>query len=283
MVRNNFAILAVFLLTGCYTEFAYISYNGAGDTPPDSIAPGDTANGRIPATVAANPNQVCYWTRDIMGQPELRCDDPDYGRDWYMYNDYPWWNRSDPYFYGSYNYGGRDQRCPAYYYYDNSCGACRYYTGYSGGEQNVWWRNSASGGSSPSPQSAHPQRSRAGTAPTAGAPLNKSTSTQSAGGSSVGNVQPRARSVVPASGEGVSIRQLPNINEHPKEQLLDEQNAADSPRPVDASPAPQQANQQTPPPATVNPPSATSAGNNPPDPNQNSDNSSRDRHNPRSW
>jgi hypothetical protein len=286
MIRNVTVFLMAFLLTGCYTEFAYINNNVSGDTPPDSIAPGDTAYGRIPETVAADPNQVCYWTRDITGQPELRCDDPDYGRDWYMYNDYPWWNRSDPYFYGSYNYDGRDQRCPAYYYYDNTCGACRYYSGYSGGEQNSWWRNSSSGGSSASPQAPHQRRSRTGTAPTtsgsAAVPLNKSTSTQSSGSSSTGSLQRRERSVMPASGEGVSIQESPIVKEFPKEQSYDQPHAVEPQRPADVTPA-SQTNQQTVAPAPEPAQSATTGGNNPPQQNPNSDNSSKDRHNPRSW
>jgi len=143
MIRNAAGVLCLLLVAGCYTQFAYVRSNADSDVPPDSAYAADGSGAYLRDTVPANPNQVCYWTRDILGRPELVCDDADYGRDWYRYSEYPWWNRSDPYFYGSYNSSGWDQRCPAYYYYDNSCGECRYYSGYGGGDHGTWWWNSS--------------------------------------------------------------------------------------------------------------------------------------------
>jgi hypothetical protein len=148
MIRNAAGVLCLLLVAGCYTQFAYVRSSADSDVPPDSAYAADGSGAYLRDTVPANPNQVCYWTRDILGRPELVCDDADYGRDWYRYSEYPWWNRSDPYFYGSYNSSGWDQRCPAYYYYDNSCDACRYYSGYGGGDHGTWWWNSSGQGSS---------------------------------------------------------------------------------------------------------------------------------------
>ena len=220
-----------------------------------------------------------------MGNPELRCDDADYGRDWYYYNDYPWWNRSDPYFYGSYNYGGWDQRCPAYYYYDHSSGDCRYYTGYSGNQDSWWWNSSSVSGESAA-QASHPRRSRSAGVPSrtgnSAVPLNKSSSAQSGSGSSSGGVHVRPRSVVPIQRGENTISETPVVKELPKEQIGEQPRPAEQPRDMDVRPAPeQQAVQQAPPPP---PPSqSTPSGSNQPDQNQNSDNSSHDRHNPRSW
>ena len=163
MIRKAFAILCLCACAGCYTQFAMIPRNEAGIEPPDSVAGGDSAQSRIQDTVRVSNNQVCYWTRDLTGQPELRCDDANYGRDWYRYNSYPWWNRTDPYFFGSYNTYGWDEQCPAYYYYDNSCGSCRYYDGYSGHSSSWWWNSPGHGSSgSSSSSSANQLRSRNG-------------------------------------------------------------------------------------------------------------------------
>ncbi len=112
MKRNAAAVLCVFLFAGCYTQFAYVNRAALEGVPPDSALPADSASAYIRDSVPANPNQVCYWTRDMWGRPQLVCEDADYGRDWYRYNYYPWWNRSDPYFYGSYNSYGWDETLP---------------------------------------------------------------------------------------------------------------------------------------------------------------------------
>lgn len=144
MIKRILPFLAVLFFTGCYTQFATLDNDSQSNTiPPDSVvAANDSTHSSVRTTLSINDNQVCYWTRDLWGRPELRCNDSYYGRDWYSYNYYPWWNRSSSYYYGSYNYYGYNQRCPAFYYYDYSCGMCRYYTGYSGYRDNQWWWDS---------------------------------------------------------------------------------------------------------------------------------------------
>ncbi len=199
MKRLGFLIFGVFLFTGCYTQFATMDRLGENQyIPPDSLAANDSGKVVIRDTVRVNDREVCYWTRDIWGRPELRCEDSYYGRDWYRYNSYPWWNRSSGYLYGDYNYYGFDEPCPAYYYYDYSCGACRYYSSYSGGHRDWWWNTgSGSGASSGASSSTIPSRSRNTRTegiPTAsqrtGAPsstLSKNATTQPATGSSTQN------------------------------------------------------------------------------------------------
>jgi hypothetical protein len=141
--------MCMLLLTGCYTQFER-SQRVLSDQylPPDSVMSQDSVRAGIPDTLRVNNNQVCYWTKDIYGRPQLRCEDSYYGRDWYRYNNYPWWNSSSSYYYGDYNYNGWDEPCPAYYYYDNTCGACRYYRNYQGGHRDWWWNSSNRGSSS---------------------------------------------------------------------------------------------------------------------------------------
>jgi hypothetical protein len=279
MKRNTVAVLCVFLFAGCYTQFAYVNRAALEGVPPDS------ASAYIRDSVPANPNQVCYWTRDMWGRPQLVCEDADYGRDWYRYNYYPWWNRSDPYFYGSYNSYGWDERCPAYYYYDNSCGACRYYSGYTGGDHGSWWWNSPSASGGSGTGTPHVRRSRtAGVSSNRGAgvaPLNKGASVQSGGsnGSASGAVRtPRTRTGAVSEG---TISQPPTIQELPKQQVEEQQPPADQPRP-DVQRVPDQPPVQQPPAQSSPPPSQSpSNGNsNPPDQNQNSDGG---RRNPRSF
>jgi hypothetical protein len=70
-------------------------------------------------TIIQKENEVCVWERDLMGYPQLRCYKTNYPRSWMLYNNTPWWYRNDPFWY-DYN------RCPRYYYYDPSCGCCKY-------------------------------------------------------------------------------------------------------------------------------------------------------------
>jgi hypothetical protein len=166
MKRIVILILCVLAFSGCYTQFAMVNRGGPEGMPPDSVMGQDSSQSRIRDTVRIKDREVCYWTRDIWGRPELRCDDSYYGRDWYRYNNYPWWNRSSSYsyYYGDYNYYGWDERCPAYYYFDNSCGACRYYRNYQGAR--TWWWDSpgGSGASSTSTSSAPLRNHRSGSA-----------------------------------------------------------------------------------------------------------------------
>ena len=112
-------------LTGCYTQLTTIDR-----TPPPQpkeevewvvdSATGDTVKVvRQVDTIQTEDHQTCIWERDLMGYPHLRCYDSFYPRDWFYYNNSPWWYRNDPYWYDY-------SRCPRYYYYDPSCGCCRY-------------------------------------------------------------------------------------------------------------------------------------------------------------
>lgn len=124
-IRNLALMLtAVVLLSGCYTQFVMVD-----KTPPapqeqvtwvvDSTT-GDSVKVITQVdTIQTEDNRTCVWERDLMGYPHLRCYDSFYPRDWFLYNNSPWWYRNDPYWY-DYN------RCPRYYYYDQSCGQCRY-------------------------------------------------------------------------------------------------------------------------------------------------------------
>jgi hypothetical protein len=286
MIRKAFAVLCLCACAGCYTQFAMIDRNDPGLAPPDSTAAGDSAQSRIQDTVRVSNNQVCYWTRDMWGKPELRCDDSYYGRDWYRYNYYPWWSRSDPYYYGSYNSNGWDEQCPAYYYYDYSCGACRYYSGYQGSSHSWWWDSPNYYGSSPGASSTSPsraRRSRSSAVPGAGTSsgsLRKAPGTSAGSGSENGiienGVSPspvtpnrRTRSdAVPAAGEagrssGTESRELP------KQQVQEQ------PQPVPQAPV------QSAPPAAA-PPQNTDQGNQSGQ-NQKPDDNQRDHRNPRSW
>ena len=203
MNRVGFLIIGIFLFTGCYTQFATMDRLGANQyVPPDSLMSNDSGKVVIRDTLKVNNNQVCYWTRDAFGRPELRCDDSYYGRDWYRYNNYPWWNSSSSYYYGDYNSYGWDEPCPAYYYYDYSCGACRYYSNYSGGHKDWWW-NSGSGsgsgsysgsGSSASTIPARSRNTRTEGIPTASERYNPSSSGLSKG-----------QGIAPSSNSGTGI------------------------------------------------------------------------------
>jgi hypothetical protein len=197
MKQNGVLIVCLLLLAGCYTQFERRDRALADQyIPPDSLMSQDSVRANIPDTLRVNNNQYCYWTRDIFGRPELRCDDSYYGRDWYRYNNNPWWSNSSSYYYGGYNSYGWDEPCPAYYYWDNTCGACRYYSSYSG-HQNSWWWNSGSGSygsSSSSSKSSAPLRSRY--TRTEGIP---SASERSSGASAQ---LPKNQAVSPATGSG---------------------------------------------------------------------------------
>lgn len=119
------ALLAAVIFSGCYTRFAQ-----KDQTPPPppaeqvewvvDSATGDTVTViKQVDTIRVEDNKTCVWERDLMGYPQLRCYDSFYPRDWFWYNNSPWWYRNDPYWH-DYN------RCPRYYYYDPSCGCCRY-------------------------------------------------------------------------------------------------------------------------------------------------------------
>jgi len=141
-------VLGVVMFSGCYTQFSTLTEKR--EAPPPQIsyeidsASGDTVKVvRSVDTVVGTQGtqqQNCYWTRNFLGEPELRCDNSMYGHDWYVYNDYPWWYRSDPYYYDSYG------RCPRYYYYDVGCGCCQYWGG--GGFRDYNYNRSGGRGNS---------------------------------------------------------------------------------------------------------------------------------------
>jgi hypothetical protein len=114
------SVVVLFLMTGCYTKFV-TNQNVSGEQVTAIIdsTTGDTVKviNRID-TVVQKEREVCVWERDLMGYPRLRCYKTFYPRDWYVYNNTPWWY-NDPYW-GDYD------RCPRNYYYDPSCGCCKY-------------------------------------------------------------------------------------------------------------------------------------------------------------
>lgn len=108
------------LIMGCYTKFVTNQrISNENVTAIIDSTTGDTVKviNRID-TVVQKEREVCVWERDIMGYPRLRCYKSYYPRDWYVYNNTPWWY-NDP-FWGDYN------RCPRNYYYDPDCGCCKF-------------------------------------------------------------------------------------------------------------------------------------------------------------
>jgi hypothetical protein len=144
------AAIATLLLSGCYTQFSTLDpyYRPQEQfSSPDSASDSTIAASRVD-TIVVKEREHCFWERDLLGYPRLRCYESYYHRDWFLYNRTPWWYRSDPYWF-DYN------RCPRYYYYDRDCGCCRYHSShhhhYYGGKP---------GGSTPvSPGSAPRERS----------------------------------------------------------------------------------------------------------------------------
>ncbi len=114
----------VIFFTGCYTEFIAVNHAPyAGKTTENGK---DTIVVREKVEVLSRPdNQTCYWTQDFFGRPFLKCVSSIYDRNWYVYNNYPWWYREGSYYYDDAG------RCPQYYFYDPSCGCCKYYSSYS--------------------------------------------------------------------------------------------------------------------------------------------------------
>jgi hypothetical protein len=114
------SVVVLFLMTGCYTKFVTNQKISAEQVTAiiDSTT-GDTVKviNRID-TVVQKEREVCVWERDLMGYPRLRCYKTFYPRDWYVYNNTPWWY-NDPYW-GDYD------RCPRNYYYDPNCGCCKF-------------------------------------------------------------------------------------------------------------------------------------------------------------
>ena len=108
-------------MTGCYTRFATLEERSF---TPDGLAGAADSTGSNVAdsldTLKTADDETCVWERDLMGFPYLRCYKGYYPREWYRNNFSPWWYQTDAHLYDR-------RRCPAYYYYDRSCGCCRYY------------------------------------------------------------------------------------------------------------------------------------------------------------
>lgn len=106
--------------SGCYTRFA--SFEDPGmytSTELDSLS--DTSGiVKQVDTIIYKDNETCVWERDLYGRPYLHCYPSYYPRDWFFYNKSPWWFRNSTYWYDY-------KRCPRYYYYDPSCGCCKYF------------------------------------------------------------------------------------------------------------------------------------------------------------
>ncbi len=121
-IVKKLSILSIFLFSGgCYTQFASLN-----NSVPEKItnvvdSTGDTVKViQKTDTILQKEREVCVWERDLLGYPHLRCYKSYYPRDWFVYNNTPWWYRNDP-FWGDYDH------CPRFYYYDPDCGCCKYY------------------------------------------------------------------------------------------------------------------------------------------------------------
>ncbi|KMQ50599.1 hypothetical protein CHISP_2450 [Chitinispirillum alkaliphilum] len=117
-----FSGLLLIFLNGCYTQFATMDRELIPKKQYTMIDPetGDTVRviHRVD-TVERRDREICVWERDLAGFPRLRCFRSNYSKDWYHFNNLPWWYRTSPYF--------RDYDiCPPYYYFDYRTRTCRY-------------------------------------------------------------------------------------------------------------------------------------------------------------
>ena len=147
-----YSVLLALCMTGCYTQLAL-------QPPPPATAPvindGDSEKPALRIdTIVTRDRETCVWTRNFFGEPILRCYKTTYGRDWYVYRDYPWWYREAPFYYDQYG------RCPRYYYYDADDGSCRYYYGRSSFNYFGSGSSSSTPSSSPSSSTSDGRRSR---------------------------------------------------------------------------------------------------------------------------
>ena len=119
-IRYVVSLSVILIFAGCYTQFALVdkAVPETINTVVDSV--GDTVKViKQTDTVFQKEHDVCVWERDLLGYPHLRCYKSFYPRDWFVYQNTPWWYRNDPFW-------GDIDRCPRYYYYDSDCGCCRY-------------------------------------------------------------------------------------------------------------------------------------------------------------
>ena len=290
MKKTIFIGFLLGMLSGCYTQFSTLDEK----IPPapkvtyeiDS-ATGDTVKVYNRAdTLVKAPNQTCYWTRNLWGEPELRCDNSYYSQDWYLYNDYPWWYNRDPYMYDAYG------RCPQYYYYDGSCGRCRYYS-----DRGNYYNGSGWGGGSGRTSSGAPSKSGSKHTRSSGVPnisnINSSTNAnlpKTGNGNIIGssgtpNTQAaqieqsrRTRSsAVPSSATIQESAPSPIYQTSVPESRTEAQAPVSSPPPPASQPAPPPPDQSNTNVQSSPPPSQPS--NNGGDQNSNNHN----RRNPRSW
>jgi hypothetical protein len=222
-------------------------------------------------------NQNCYWTRNFFGEPELRCDNSMYAHDWYLYNDYPWWYRSDPYYYDN------SGRCPQYYYYDASCGCCQYWGG--GGFRDYNYSRGGSGGSG-SGTTGNGKLRRTSSSSVISNPRAQSGLQGSAKTTTINtDVQNQkkletmeqrrvqAKKAIEAAGSAAKEAAPENINQTPQPTRAE---PVEVPRETSQPPAQSPSVQSAP-----NPPSGNS--NPPPSNNGGSGNNDGNRRNPRSW
>ena len=153
-------MFSTFLFTGCYTQFVMVDQKPPPEPTVDWVidsTTGDTVKViKQVDTIRTRDRETCIWERDLMGYPHLRCYNSYYNSDWFYYNNSPWWYRNDPYWY-DYN------RCPRYYYYDPSCGCCRYTSDryYRNSRYDHYYEGSSGSGSTPPAASGSHYRSRA--------------------------------------------------------------------------------------------------------------------------
>jgi hypothetical protein len=139
------------VMAGCYTRFATIEERAV---TPDGRAADRAGNSGADSleTLKMADDETCVWERDLMGFPYLRCYKGYYPREWYRNNFSPWWYQTDAHLYDR-------GRCPAYYYYDKSCGCCRYYLNNPELERTSRGIARTSGGDAPSGKTARPHDS----------------------------------------------------------------------------------------------------------------------------
>jgi len=290
-----FAITAVLglLSIGCYTQFKLVDQT----PPPAAAAPQeewvvDSATGdtvkviKQTDTIQENNSQTCVWERDLMGYPYLRCYDSFYPRDWFWYNNSPWWYRNDPYWY-DYN------RCPRYYFYDPSCGCCRY-TGtsyYDGGHRYPSYHHGGSGETKSGPAipggSSIPPRTRGIPDPRGSKPVPSSSAPQSS------SDQSKSASASDSGRQSGQLILNPEENRQPRivnQRRVGVPGAGAQSVPAAAPSAPPPSASAPPPPKTSAPASGesgakqsdsgSSSGN---QNTQQQESKPHQRHNPRSW
>jgi hypothetical protein len=104
-----------------------------GDTLVDTMwypdrqsIPDSVTQDRSVQTIIREPGtrEYCFWVRDFLGYPELRCFSSYEEYQFYLSSSAPWWIRDRMYSYSFYGY-------PPYYYYDPFSGYYHYYRDYN--------------------------------------------------------------------------------------------------------------------------------------------------------